>query len=253
MKSIIVLFILCIFLGIPHQPCSVTIPDEMKAVMKELEPFVEKGKILDLEKRASSLLEKQTTTEGKVACLTYLIEAYKAQKNKEKVHSTLDTLMSVAPDSPFSRMIQLLVMTEEGRGDEFLPKCRAAAASLPQSEKKDFDKRCRTVVAQSRTIQPQKLFSAFEENEVSAEDAYKGKLITLSGKVGSIETSATGRPEVVFYVDKSRIASVVCQFPSDSRSEVAKLKKGKNVDIAGVCRGMFLKTVVKVEGCWIVE
>lgn len=232
---------------------AVSTPEQDK-VMEALEPVFEKGNMGKLEKEAKGLLEQQTSTSGKIACLAYLLEVYKTKKDTAQVDATLDAMLALEPEGFGPRYMQLHIMAERGKADEYLPLCRKAARTIADEDGRKFaDRRCRETAARSRTVSPGALFKAFEDNEVAAEDAYKGKLVAISGKPGKIGTCPSGAPEVSFYVDASRIAAVLCQFPHDARAEVGKLKKGKPVTIFGVCRGMSMDAIVRIEGCWIGE
>lgn len=253
MRALLLIFLALFLLSGGAAHAAVSTPEQDK-VMDALEPVFEKGNMGKLEKEAKSLLEKQTSSSGKIACLAYLLEVYRAKKDDAQVDATLDAMLALEPEGYSSRYMQLNIMAERGKADEYLPLCRKAARNIADEEGRKFaDRRCREVAAKSRTVSPSALFKAFEENEVAAEDAYKGKLVAISGKPGKIGTSPSGAPEVTFYVDASRIAAVVCQFPRDARAEVGKLKKGKPVTIFGVCRGMSMDTIVRVEGCWLGE
>lgn len=93
-------------------------------------------------------------------------------------------------------------------------------------------------------ITPQELWTAFDENEIAAEDKYKGKYVVIKGKIASITTNITGHPVVSFDVDKFGLATVNCIFPKESRSIIASLKKGQMILIpGGICDGMSMGQV----------
>ena len=92
-------------------------------------------------------------------------------------------------------------------------------------------------------ITPTALWKAFDDNEVAAEDAYKGKLVILRGTISAITTDMAGYPVISFDVDQTGLVKVNCVFAKEDRPVIGKLQKGQTVLIPGTCDGMILGQV----------
>ena len=93
-------------------------------------------------------------------------------------------------------------------------------------------------------VTPASLWKAFNENEVAAEDTYKGKVVNIKGAIKSIMTNSAGNPQVSFTVGRNVVHEVQCEFSKDARGEIGKLKKAQNVSIIGVCQGLVAGNVL---------
>lgn len=94
------------------------------------------------------------------------------------------------------------------------------------------------------------LYNAFSDNEISANDKYKGKVVQVTGTVGSVDET-WGSPWVNLDADEWGITSVMCMFPKDAKSQLASLSSGQSITIQGTCDGMSLGSV-SVMDCSIV-
>jgi len=96
----------------------------------------------------------------------------------------------------------------------------------------------------------EELYTAYRENEVAADEMYKGKKLAITGTITDIGKDVTDRPYVVFKI--YFLESVTCYFSKENNSVIAKMNKTDGATIVGVCGGLFLKNVV-IKDCNIIE
>lgn len=102
-------------------------------------------------------------------------------------------------------------------------------------------------------ISPSALWRAFDENEVAAEDEYRGKEVVITGIVKDIAASPIRNiPQVSFTTDEHGFKSVQCEFAPEDRQEVGRIRKGQSVTLAGICREMSVGAIY-LEKCRIVD
>ncbi len=94
------------------------------------------------------------------------------------------------------------------------------------------------------------LYSAYEANEVSADQQYKGKRLLITGVVGSIGKDILDAPYVSLKIDY--LQSVNCYFDDKNNKVLSQLSKGQKVQIIGTCAGLTLTDVV-VKDCELWE
>jgi hypothetical protein len=92
-----------------------------------------------------------------------------------------------------------------------------------------------------------KLVSAYQANEVSADDKYKGRLVKVSGIVKEVSKDAMDNV-VVTVGDENGYdpTGVMCRFthPDAIKSQLAALQKGQSIDIVGTVSGMLVGQVI---------
>lgn len=83
-------------------------------------------------------------------------------------------------------------------------------------------------------VTSEELKKAYESNEVSAEEKYKGKTVIVTGKIREIRTSS-GKAVIGLSDEKGAyIDDVSCRFDDNSQdSRIAKLSKGQTITIKG--------------------
>jgi hypothetical protein len=100
-------------------------------------------------------------------------------------------------------------------------------------------------------ISAEDLISAYDKNEVSADNRYKGKKLQITGIIKSIGKDLFDNPYVV--VDSGadfNIISIQCYFSStDEKNKIAELSKGNAIIITGTCKGLFLN--ISMRNCTI--
>ncbi|HEY9176895.1 MAG TPA: hypothetical protein VIN07_04355 [Flavipsychrobacter sp.] len=92
------------------------------------------------------------------------------------------------------------------------------------------------------------LNAAYQENEISADRQYKGKMILLSGKVTNIAKSAFDKPYITLSSGRM-LEEVHCEISED---EGAYLSKYEQVKVLGRCNGMFMGSVF-LKNCEVVK
>ena len=89
------------------------------------------------------------------------------------------------------------------------------------------------------------IFSSFEENEVAADEEFKGKLVKITGIVSEINSkSALTSANVLLKVDGPIFGCVQCNFNSENSEALANIKKGQTITIIGTCGGLSLYNVM---------
>ena len=86
------------------------------------------------------------------------------------------------------------------------------------------------------TVSASQIFKEYVDNEIAADDKYKGQVIIISGVVSDIGRDITEEA----YINLSTgdpFFDVQCLFTKGEEPAVAKLSKGKNVRIKGVVSG----------------
>lgn len=94
------------------------------------------------------------------------------------------------------------------------------------------------------------LYRAYEANEVSADEQYKGKKMAITGVVGNIGKDILDNPYLSLKVDYFQ--SVNCYFSDKNNKIISRISKGQKVTIVGECAGLTLTDVV-VQDCELWE
>lgn len=95
------------------------------------------------------------------------------------------------------------------------------------------------------------LYEEYMANPINADSKYKGKILKLTGTVGTIDREIDQRTYITFDIDF--LKDVRITFKKDQESKVAQLKKGQTVTIKGKCTGTLLSTTVALDDCEIIE
>ncbi|WP_273005605.1 hypothetical protein [Chryseobacterium sp.] len=99
-------------------------------------------------------------------------------------------------------------------------------------------------------ITASELYRAYEANEVSADEQYKGKKMAITGIVGNIGKDILDNPYLSLKVDYFQ--SVNCYFSDKNNKIISQISKGQKVIIIGECTGLTLTDVV-VQDCELWE
>jgi hypothetical protein len=89
------------------------------------------------------------------------------------------------------------------------------------------------------TISAEDLYKAYQSNEAEADKLYQGKIVIVTGTVGTTSTpdEGMGRPAIVL-VDAHQKQIVNCfGFATDAKEAISKLKTGQKVTVKGKCMG----------------
>ena len=103
------------------------------------------------------------------------------------------------------------------------------------------------------------LIEAFTKNALKAETLYKGKVIQVTGKVGSVQkVIALGYDVQVLPEDApAEVAEIStgvhCFISEAAKEEAAKLNPGDKVTMQGMCDGSVIGGQIKVSKCTVVK
>lgn len=95
--------------------------------------------------------------------------------------------------------------------------------------------------APSYTLSAERLYREYDNNEISADEKYDGKVVLISGTVTSISKGIMGDASILF-------DGVHCLFTEGEQSSLARLSKGQQVTVKGKVYGVGLSNVL-VRNC----
>lgn len=91
------------------------------------------------------------------------------------------------------------------------------------------------------------LHKEYMDNPIAADAKYKGKILSLTGNVDSIDREIAGNTYITFQVGASYdFQNIRITFKKSEEEKVAQLKKGQTVTIKGKCNGTLLSTTVSL-------
>lgn len=122
--------------------------------------------------------------------------------------------------------------------------------SAPSSEQKP-EKTSEELRAEREktTISPNSLINAYNANELSADESFKGKRFHVEGYVDNIGKDILGNPYVTLKTNDI-VKSIQCMI--DDKARLAQLRKGEKITVLGECRGLTLGISILIEDCQIV-
>ena len=92
-------------------------------------------------------------------------------------------------------------------------------------------------------ITPSELYNAYEENEVAADNEYKGKKVRITGTIEDIGKDILD--DVYITINAGDYDEIQCYFEDQKQiDKVATLKSGEEVTIVGECSGLSILNVV---------
>ena len=103
----------------------------------------------------------------------------------------------------------------------------------------------------SVTISAEDLYKAYESNEAEADKLYQGKILIITGTVGTTSTpeEGMGRPAVIL-IDARQKPIVNCfGFAMGEKDAISKLKTGQKVSVKGKCMGKVAIDIPVLEDC----
>ena len=86
-------------------------------------------------------------------------------------------------------------------------------------------------------ISAKDLYRAYESNETDADKLYQGKMVIVTGTVGTTSTPEMGRPAIVLIDDEHKPIVNCFGFSAGANEAIAKLKSGDKVTVKGKCMG----------------
>ena len=99
------------------------------------------------------------------------------------------------------------------------------------------------------TVSAEDLYNAYESNEAEADKLYKGKILIVTGTVGTTSTPETGmgNPAVIL-IDARQKPIVNCfGFATDEKDAISKLEAGQKVSVKGKCMGKVVTGIPVLE------
>ena len=116
--------------------------------------------------------------------------------------------------------------------------------SLDEFENLDQNPKVTSDSNPSVTISASKLYKEYNENEIAADEKYKGKIIEVTGVIRDIGNDIMDNAYITL-VGNEYFGDIQCYFKE--KSVVAKLSKGKRITIIGSCSGLLMN--VQMDNC----
>lgn len=106
--------------------------------------------------------------------------------------------------------------------------------------------------AQAEKVDLAKLMDAFDENQLDAEEQYKGKFIQVTGKISNIAEDIAGNPYVSLQhpTETYSLTQLKCVFKD--KSAVTGLKKGSSIALQGTVKDQ-LAGVIELKDCTVAQ
>ena len=98
-------------------------------------------------------------------------------------------------------------------------------------------------------ISAEELYKAYESNEADADKLYQGKILIVTGTVGTTSTpeAGMGNPAVIL-IDARQKPIVNCfGFATDEKDAISKLKTGQKVSVKGKSMGKVVTDIPVLE------
>ena len=116
--------------------------------------------------------------------------------------------------------------------------------SLDEFENLDQNPKVTSDSNPSVTISASKLYKEYNENEIAADEKYKGKIIEVTGVIRDIGNDIMDNAYITL-VGNEYFGDIQCYF--NEKSVVAKLSKGKRITVIGSCSGLMMN--VQINNC----
>jgi hypothetical protein len=94
----------------------------------------------------------------------------------------------------------------------------------------------------TKNVTAKEIAKAYSDNEVAADNAWKGKTVNLTGTVYDIGKDFTDDAYVIIEGNTEELCNIHCMFTD--KTVVATLKKGQTVTVNGVIDGKIVGDVV---------
>tara|TARA_B100000401_G_C52447920_1_gene550560 strand:- start:208 stop:609 length:402 start_codon:yes stop_codon:yes gene_type:complete len=92
------------------------------------------------------------------------------------------------------------------------------------------------------TVNSKNLYNDYNNNEIAADDKYKGKIIQVKGTIRDIGNDIMDEAYVTLIGDEF-FGDVQCFF--SDKSYLVDVKKGQNINVVGYCDGLFINVIMK--------
>jgi hypothetical protein len=100
-----------------------------------------------------------------------------------------------------------------------------------------------TVKEEAIKVSAESLYQSYKENTVNADNIYKGKLVTISGTIGTIGKDIMDDPYVTLKADQY-FSNVQC-FVDKNDTEISSLKPDQSITMEGRVDGYLMNVIVK--------
>lgn len=127
-----------------------------------------------------------------------------------------------------------------------------AVASGEEETEKEVAEKLET--EEAIQISSTQIYKDYDDNEVAADNKYKGKVVEVKGKI--IGISKNFSDDIVIKLNglinnEYEIVGVGCTFSKSHSSEAASLNKGQIITIRGICDGKLMGP--NISGCSLVK
>jgi hypothetical protein len=96
------------------------------------------------------------------------------------------------------------------------------------------------------TVTATALTKEYDDNEIAADQKYKGKTVQITASVKDIGKDILNEPYITFSDGKEfSLGGVQCYFKRDERDKIGSLKKGQKITIQGVVDGLMMNVQLK--------
>ena len=92
-------------------------------------------------------------------------------------------------------------------------------------------------------ISATKLYQQYEDNEISADNLYKNKVLRVEGVVGNIGNDILDNPYVALKTNNV-IGSVQCMLKNSHKSAAAQFRKGESIIVKGENAGKMMNVIL---------
>jgi hypothetical protein len=96
------------------------------------------------------------------------------------------------------------------------------------------------------------LVADYKDNEVAADEKYKGKTLKVKGFIGDIKKDITDTMYVILQSGGDfELRNVQCFFANNEKQRLVNLSKGQMITVRGRCDGLMMNVVLR--DCAIVQ
>lgn len=94
------------------------------------------------------------------------------------------------------------------------------------------------------------LYRAYAENEIAAEQQYKGQQFLVTGVIQTIGTDIVGSPYVAFVTSEQGIATVQAMFDRNKAGTLTGLRKGRTATVRCTVDGKLMNLILRNCDLW---
>ena len=94
------------------------------------------------------------------------------------------------------------------------------------------------------SITASRLYGIYEQNEPAADKKFKGKIVSVSGEIGSIGKDMIGKFNICLKTQDS-LCGIQCFFDKAHKKNVVAQEKGAHITITGRCDGKTGRVILR--------